>query len=344
MSGKRQHFIPRFLQRGFASHVVGEQVFTWVYRKGTAAFSSNIMNVGVEGAFYSEDDDTQTDDIITEAETTFSALVAKLKASKPGSTGDPQLPALVAHLEVRTRSLRQCFAASADYLGQQICGFLANEEAFVDFVLRKLQREPAMLRDLVHEECEKRGLPPDAQEQMMPIIRSLLPAWLEQIKPRLPEFLDVFRSRFTEGMPKALKSGHLRALKKDIAPERKVQHYTTLSYALLDLRDDSLILGDSPVVFEVDGARRYKTLIEKGNILKSVYLPLTPRRLLLGTCSAPNPDVADISKVVARCSLEHFISHRRCEANDLLKGEIGQDAYLLSKKQIQDIWTGILSE
>ena len=59
MSGKRQHLIPQFLQEGFASHTSGEKTFTWIYRKGVPPFNSNIINVGVEGWFYTEGQDTE---------------------------------------------------------------------------------------------------------------------------------------------------------------------------------------------------------------------------------------------------------------------------------------------
>jgi len=75
MSGKRHHFVPRFLQAGFASHMNGDEVFTWVYRKGSKTFNTNVANVGVEGQFYSQDGDTKVDESITAAEGRFSALV-----------------------------------------------------------------------------------------------------------------------------------------------------------------------------------------------------------------------------------------------------------------------------
>ncbi len=50
MSGKRQHYIPRFLQRGF---LMGnsKKENTYMYLNGGAQRPSNINNVGVEGFF-----------------------------------------------------------------------------------------------------------------------------------------------------------------------------------------------------------------------------------------------------------------------------------------------------
>jgi hypothetical protein len=45
MAGKRQHFIPQFIQSGFASHVSGDEIYTWVYRKEAKPFNTNIIKM-----------------------------------------------------------------------------------------------------------------------------------------------------------------------------------------------------------------------------------------------------------------------------------------------------------
>ena len=115
MAGKRQHFIPRFLQEGVASHRKGDEAFTWVYRKGRPPFNTNIANVGVESSFYTEGDDTEVDDRITDAEVEFSQRVRQLRTIMPGQVSDPRLASFIAHLEVRTRHVRQAFFRLGGY-------------------------------------------------------------------------------------------------------------------------------------------------------------------------------------------------------------------------------------
>jgi hypothetical protein len=47
MSGKRHHFVPRFLQRGFASHIKDGNVFTWVYRRHGPPFNTQAVGSGL---------------------------------------------------------------------------------------------------------------------------------------------------------------------------------------------------------------------------------------------------------------------------------------------------------
>lgn len=74
MGGKRQHDLPRLLLKGFSSKSEGEKHLTWVYRKSSNPFETNIIDVGVSKKFYSEENDTSADDTITYLETEFATV------------------------------------------------------------------------------------------------------------------------------------------------------------------------------------------------------------------------------------------------------------------------------
>ncbi|GAC1446583.1 MAG: hypothetical protein NVSMB56_06650 [Pyrinomonadaceae bacterium] len=46
--GKSHQTIFRFLLKGFASRVDGDEAFTWVYRKNSKPFEANTKNINVE--------------------------------------------------------------------------------------------------------------------------------------------------------------------------------------------------------------------------------------------------------------------------------------------------------
>jgi hypothetical protein len=52
MAGDRQHILPRFLLKGFASRIEGEKIYTWVYPRNSPPVEANIRKVGVEKHFY----------------------------------------------------------------------------------------------------------------------------------------------------------------------------------------------------------------------------------------------------------------------------------------------------
>ena len=68
MSGVRQHFIPRFLQKGFRIPGNGKIVRCWVYEQSKSPRSANIQDVGLERHFYAIDGEPDLDDKITDEE------------------------------------------------------------------------------------------------------------------------------------------------------------------------------------------------------------------------------------------------------------------------------------
>ena len=337
MAGKRQHFIPRFLQEGFASHTTGDAAFTWVYRKGTPPFTTNIINVGVESLFYTEEDDTQADDLITDAEGPFSTLVHTLRTTTPAAVSDPDIPRLIAHLEVRTRNLRQSFLRTGDFLISKLLDFMADDQAFIAHLERQLRKDPSILRDSMSKELAKQGLPQVLLQPLMQLTGPILPALMAQLRPMLPKFAEALRVTLPKTLKDAAKSGHIRALKKTISPELKTQQYESLAYSVVQASDRPLLLGDSVVLFRVRGPRPYKTFLNMDDVLSSVILPLSSTRALVGARERVDVLPPDLPRATARCSLEYFIAAERSDANNDLKDEIGEDAVLLTRVEMEAI-------
>lgn len=344
MGGRRQHFIPRFLQAGFSSHTRGNAAFTWVYRKGAPPFRSNIINVGVEGLFFTEEDDTQADDLITDAEGPFSTLVQTLRTSKPGAVSDPQIPRLIAHLEIRTRHVRQIFLRAGDFLVSRLLDFMADEQAFIAYLERQLRKDPSILRESVSKELARRGLPQALLQPLIQLSTPFLPALVGQLRPTLPKFAEALRSTLPKTLKDAAKSGHIRALKKRIAPDPKVQRYERLVYSVGEASDGPLILGDSVVLFCVQGPKPYKTFLDNDDILNAVILPLSSTRALVGGRERIGVLPLDLRQATARCTLEYFISAERSDANNLLQDKIGEHAAPLTRAEMEEIITESLRE
>lgn len=296
------------------------------------------------GAFYTQENDTLADDLVTEAEGPFSGLVEKLRTCDEGPVSDTQLPALVAHLEVRTRHLRQNFLQSAEYLALQFADFVDDAESFIEFFRRKLRNDPSIVHKAMSEELAKRGLPSNIGEAVLDVLPVYMPLFEAKLKRDLPELATLLRHKLPNMARDAAKSGHIKALKKGVSPEVRIEQYRELSYTILETPDVSLILGDSPVIFQIDAPRSYKTLWEKKDILKGVFLPLTPQRVLVGAHSRSDISVSNLPQAIARCALEYFIAHERSEAKNLLKEHIGKDAHILSKSQIEEILSQVLNE
>jgi hypothetical protein len=344
MSGKRQHFIPQFLQEGFASHRVGDTSFTWVYRNDRPPFNANIVNVGVEGLFYTQEQDTLADDLITKAEGPLSMLVEKLRNSPPNAISDPTVPALIAHLEFRTRHVRQSIIETGSYFISRLIDFIADDDFFIQYLEQKFNKDSSLLRETFAKKFLKQGVPQNKLGPMMKMATPLIPAVMEtQLKPFLPIMTAQLRSGLLDKLPEIAKSGHIKALKHPDPPELKIQRYNELVFQTLPVEDNSLILGDSAVLFNVEGPKPYKVILEKDDILRHLFLPLSPRLSLVGSRDGLSPSISELRQALARCSLEYFIAHESSDKNRFLQKQIGEDAHLFTKEQMEETILKIMS-
>jgi Protein of unknown function (DUF4238) len=338
MSGKRQHIIPRFLQAGFASRRDKNEVFVWQYRNGIAAFECNTRNVGVEKEFYSIGADTAADDAITDAEGAFSSLVATLRAA-PTVVNDPEVPSLIAHFEARTRHLRESLIEAGDYLVRGMASFLSDADLAGGYFERRFRTDPELV---VKPLARASGA---SQEWVERFVANAPSHVLQQcIAPLLRFLAERLRSKFPEQLRAAAKAAHLRALKQDVSPQLKTDRFRQLEYATVGFAEGDMILGDSIVLFEVDGIRRYKTFLEGADALLGVYVPLSQSVVLAGAAKRPTSLPADLMTAIARSSFEYFISDRNSSRNDALQRRIGENSAILSKEELDDIMSEVLCE
>ena len=99
------------------------------------------------------------------------------------------------------------------------------------------------------------------------------------------------------------------------------------------------------MVFNVDGPKTYKVLLDENDSVRHVFLPLSHRTILVGSRGNVLPSVPeDLLHGLARCSLEYFIAHENSDENNLLRAQIGEDAHPLTKDQMDEIIVQIMYE
>jgi Protein of unknown function (DUF4238) len=349
MAGKRQHFIPQFIQSGFASHVISDEIYTWVYRKEARPFNTNIINVGVECYFYSQDGDNQVDDEITEAEMShFALLVNTLRNSNGEVTVDPtEIAELIVHLEVRTRHFRQTILNTIEYLYGMMFKFLDDQRAFGNYLRRRL---PVLMKHQFNKELKSQypKIPAKSLEILLtgtqPLIEQKIESDLESLLDNLSITTERIKAVLLPILKDANKAGHIKALKKSIAPLEKIRWYQNLQFCVLPSLSTNIPLGDSVLVFQVEGERQFKPFTQKDDRIEAIYLPLSSNLVLVGTKMGVTPDISKLPMAIAQCSLEYFISDSQNVINDNFHNHIGEKAYFLSEDQLDDVLTKAIDE
>lgn len=343
MVGKRQHVIPQFLQQGFVSRTARGQAYTWVFRQDTPPFESNVVNVGVEGGFYTDKGDSEADDRITAAESEFAPLVHALRARTASSLSDPKLPALISHLEVRTRHLRENFLRAGNFIVSGVLDFLLDEDSFVDWLIRKLNNNPAIMYQACARILKERQLPQHFTKPLTQLSMRLLPTFINGHKKEFRNLACALQTTLMKRLRKEVKSAHINALKQPIAPTMKTKILGDLNYAVSSLNRNSLILGDSIILFHVEGIRPYKTFLDKTDRLKAIYMPLDSDNVLVGASRNFTVLPDNLEEVLARCSLEYFIAADNSWKNQKLQASIGADACLLTDAEMRAIMEDALN-
>jgi len=331
MAGKRQHSIPRFLQKGFASRIEGEDVFVWVYRKDGTGAEINTKNVGVERFFYGKPGAVCADDEITDLESEYCPLLDELR-SKSGQVINPKIPGLIAHLSTRTRYLRKSFADITGLLLKQIHERLRDPRVILRLLAKPIYRERLI------EELVARGASSEQATGAMELVGPHLPQLLEPAIPdmvsNVDSMMDFAKSKFPEAIPEA----HIKALLKNPSAHGRSDTYAAFSWFVLRT-ESPLILGDSLCLFETSGDRRFKPLDDKGDDVLRVFLPISATLMLIGTPFRKRPklDSLRINEAAAKCSAEFFISSTPRRLESSLVSSIGRRAGILSDEEVDKL-------
>lgn len=341
MAGRRHHFIPQFLQRGFASHTNGSETYVWVYRTESAKqFNTNIKNIGIETNFYSEDSDL-LDESITNLEAELSSFISQLRNSRVGDSIDNDLASkLISHFEVRTRNFRKNFINAGNYLFREVAHFLSDSWKCEKFVANQVKTQAeSVLKEMLREKGIPVTLYPIYQTSLYPAMVAKIP----EMTTNMQIMLAYINDNLNEQLTKASKTGHIKALTKSHAPLIKVDRYKALNFRLIHTDKISIPLGDSVVVFHVNGLREFKPFLEASDDLLAVILPISSNQILLGAVDGYSPNIELLNYGIVSCSLEFFIASESTTELESLRNYISQNSYFLSDSDVESILAGLIA-
>ncbi len=333
MTGKKQHYIPRFLQRGFERRWGQQERHTWVFRKGHAKPTRpmSTKSIGVNEYFYSTPQDSTIDTLLTCMEYHFTGLVSEMRQRKVPAQPNPLLLVMIMHFAFRTRWFREN----------------TSLKIYKDKFLAKV-RTPKDLAELVKSRF------PNVQ----------CPTFTEQTVCRTKEFIKLRLCQLQENNTKPFQllplillgqlmglvpqdwCGSNAQLQKEFQGVigRMSKTLECLHYEIVSPPDESFILGDSILVFHIGGEKPYKGFWDdEEEILNAVILPIDSNKCLVGTRCGFTLDPIELREAIAQCSLEFFIATENSEANQNLHAIIGQDAQIFTEERKEALWNDVIN-
>ncbi|MEP7313949.1 MAG: hypothetical protein ABI859_15305 [Pseudomonadota bacterium] len=339
MAGKRQHYVPRFLQRGFLHNPPEEAERTWLHRRGAQARLVGIRDVGVSEYFYSKmraDGAATLDDLITAIEGSLDSELSLIKAKPAGEPIDPGAAArLTAHLMFRTAHVRSVLAQGA---GQILAGAAtlftdpsaAREHLGLDNLGGNMAMDSAVDKALQTLPLEALAFPRLLARRIVSFLaRENFDALHDELWPVVRQVV----AEMTKDIPGWIRDAHNRVLETT----KKVQWEEDLAALSWQTREVlGAVLPDCVVLAREAGHDFTPFLLSVRHNVDLVVLPFAHDRVLVGSRGLnAGISVEVLNAASAACSDNFFIS--RCASDGIgLSGLIGQRTAMMIETSVSD--------
>ncbi|MBD3196658.1 MAG: DUF4238 domain-containing protein [Candidatus Lokiarchaeota archaeon] len=325
MAGKRQHYQPQFLLKGFSSKRSGKSYFSWLYRKNATPKEVNIRHISVQKRFY-ENGNPKIDDAITREENDLGILINKLRnSSNTNNLKSKDAASLIAHLEIRTRHLREGMHAFSKNFFIESINYLKITDNFNKFISMSIEKK-------IREDLLSKSIPKNKRrEYRLYMKRKARP----DIENKFNALLNHAHDEFPKHLPEIVKKGQLSALSKSVIPIKRADEYIKLNWKL-SFSEEPYILGDFGVLFKIDSPKNYTTFWTKDFKLLNVFLPISTNLLLIGSTSLDvgKTNTLELNKAIASHSRDYFISSCNNRRISSLIDLIGTKSEFFTEKEI----------
>ena len=344
MSGNKQHFLPRFLQKGFASNYVSrKKVQVWYFEKGQSPEERNTKDVGLEDLFYGEPGTGSLDDLITKKENRFAKKIDRLRQEKCVCSDDVQdIAKFVYTMTVRTKRAQEHIVSLASSSLSKFQPNLTDPKYMEDLVREVARSDDPRFRKKVNEEIRKR-IPGANRKHVRRLAKRVsrpLATRLRKDAPsigkreaRIWNFIRL--DKLAEQSGEQARKDILTQLHSDKPVEGAfINELIEMNWTVEYLSQDSLILGDVAVLqinrdYSID-----QPIFGDGKRI-GVIFPIGNHLLLFGSKKQkpPLPSVEEINRSSAELSLHFFISHKRSEQEMTYFRHLAQRAPQRDKKR-----------
>jgi hypothetical protein len=323
MAGKRQHYVPRLLQRGFLDDPAAEAERTWLHRIASPAKCVGIKDVGVEDWFYSRKGllgEKTLDDAITDFEGALARDVASFRDAVPGSTVEARLAAkTVTHLVIRTAHLRRGLSDGITAIMSELEALLSNPQRLGAMMgmTGPLLGPGAVdrIRSLALE-LEEFGFPIAFGERLISLfVREQAGRFIPQIAEALSPLVPSMLTRLGD----KVRDTHNELVAKPLDDHGWVARLSIFSWSVETTSD--IILPDAVALARGERGVFEPLLFSKQDDTEVVVLPVAHDRVLIGRRTPESVvDLAEFNVQAAAACEGFFIAARSFDANKLSEG------------------------
>ena len=334
MTGKRHHYVPRFLQAGFNSRPGERARRAWLYRKGEATpLEVTLKHISVEVSFYryrAPGVDISADEAITRAEgQRLAPLVQKLRTGNPTSILDPAaLAELFAHIYARTKALWEIGRLQAPLMFERLATFTRDPQAIQSVLPRLLETQRPIVTRLLASRYPDRD------------VGELLSEWGEQIQGVASEELSADIGRISDALLgwalRALQVSKVQSMQELSKNPELAKRFHGRTFRLLELDGARFVQGDTPVVFYRAGG--FTPILAKDESFDYAFLPVTPMRVVVACVRDIPHSWEELRDASIACSHEHFIAAAQYPDLATLASTIGRNFSTVTGGDIEKLF------
>lgn len=345
MSGRKQHYIPQALLRGFQTERSGKIAQVVVYKRDQTPYFTSIEGAAAERDFYSTPaagSEKTLDDKITDFESKhLSKMLRELRETGAGVVNPLTAATVIVHLSVRSAHLRQSFGILAAEVLSHLNLTLRNSasmraHAGVDFsspgsmlaeeLAKEIDKSPAAL----WTDKDKTAL----QRLFMFRARERFERTFEQAMPLMQQYLQTF-GRLIPGMGER---GQVKALEQSLAPDARIQELLKFGWRVEQIHEPRhLILPDCLAVSgEHDAVENlHPYVLGSDELALVIAMPISTNQVLIGE-RGRIMDLTNLNADFARCSLEFFVGSRKDPKLVELVSHLGTTTLTMASRLLED--------
>ncbi|MDH1675021.1 DUF4238 domain-containing protein [Comamonas aquatica] len=314
MAGRKQHFIPQALQRGFVA-AKGKKRQVYVFKKGHEPYYSSTEGVAAQRDFYSAPSDEQSlDDKITIYEgAVLAPAIAALREAPTGPIDSHVAAAVVVHLSIRTAFVRGSFSVAATEMLDYFADAMRSDQTARALLEVDTLKSESMLVKLIEEEIllQFDALPESSRNALAKLVHFRAREKFPQMFPGLAAMVLQQFGMLLEKIPEMIVSGHSKALERDLAPVLRVERLKAMNWQIIAAEPsthfvlpDCLAVGSKTSNFQE--IMPYSLLSD--DELAGVVMPVCSDKVLVGCFGNPELNPASLNRCFAKCSLDFIIS------------------------------------
>jgi hypothetical protein len=333
LAGRKQHYLPQHLLRGFEASRTGKKSQVVVNKKGAPAYTTSTEGVAAQRDFYSQPGDGVTDtldDVITAFErTTFNPFLDRVRTAPPNELVDSEDAArAVVHLTIRAAHLRGSFAHLARKMVTRFDEILNDPERARElFGLDSTGPKSPLLEEIqrAFDAVPSAALPAKEREILEKMARFRAREKLGAEMPNSAAVMREYLSKLGDAVPNMVVQGHTKALEQSLVPTARLDVLKKLHWRVLVVEPPNhFVLPDCAAVACTPSGQLQPVAMSSNEEISWVALPISAKQVLVGYAGQEPPMLSNLNEHFARCSLEFFVSSTLQPDIEALTAHIGE--------------------